>query len=213
MLRLGCFGCLTLLLLLGIVGAAAWGSYQMTRTPEIAGAPSAPADGIRAQQKIFELIRRAGSGRPHTVALSEREVNAFLNRHLGETADLPLRNLAVRLPDDGHAEIAGRLSLRQLLATAPFSALTGVLPTEWLDRGVWLALRVRATLEGGSGPRARRHLRLDVERFWLGRQRVPELMLRILLDPGALRWLRSPMPDAIEGLRIEPGRLVIQSAS
>ena len=82
MLRLGCFGCLTLLLLLGIVGAAAWGSYQMTRTPEIVGAPSAPADGIRAQQKIFELIRRTGSGKPHTVVLSEREVNAFLNRHL-----------------------------------------------------------------------------------------------------------------------------------
>ena len=119
----------------------------------------------------------------------------------------------MRLQDDGHAELAGRLSLRQLLATAPFSALTGVLPTEWLDRDVWLALRVRATLEGGSRPRARRHLRLDVERFWVGRQRVPELMLRVLLDPGALRWLRSPMPDAIEGLRIEPGRLVIQSAS
>lgn len=212
MLRLGCFGCLTLLLLLGLVGAAAWGAYQMTRTPDFVGAPTTPADGFRAQQKIFEIVRRAGSGRPHTVALSEREVNAFLSRHLGETADFPFRNLAVRLPDDGHGEIAGRMSVRQLLATAPFSLLAGFLPTEWLDHGVWLALRTRVTLEGGSGPRDRRQLRLDVERVWLGRQRVPEVLLRLLLDPGALRWLRTPMPSAIEGIRIEPGRLVIQSA-
>lgn len=211
MLRLGCFGCLTLLMLLGLVGAAAWGTYQITRTPEIAGPPSTPADGIRAQQKIFEIIRRSGSGRPHTVTLSEREVNAFLSRHLGETAEVPLRNLAVRLPADGHAEIAGQMPLRQLLTTAPFSALAGVLPPAWLDRGVWLTLHARVTLE--SGARDRRHVRLDVERFWVGRQRLPEVMLRVLLDPGALRLLRSPMPDAIEGLRIEPGRLVIQSAS
>ena len=213
MFRLGCFGCLTLLFVVGVVGSAAWGTYQLTRPPAIAGAPSAPADGLRAQQKIFEIIRRSGSGRPHTVSLTEREVNAFLSRHLGETADLPLRNLAVRLPDDGHAEIAGQIPLRRLLSGPPFSALGGILPPDWRDQPVWLALRTRVTLEGGSGPRPRRYLRLDVERFWLGRQRLPEFLLRLLLDLEALRLLRSPMPDAIDGLRIEPGRLVIQSGS
>jgi len=212
-LRLGCFGCLTLLLSLALVGGVLWGAFQVTRTPDFVGPSSAPADGIRAQQKIFEIIRRSGSGRPHTVALSEREVNAFLERHLGETGDMPLRNLAVRLPSDGHAEIAGQLPLRQLLGVPPFSALAGVLPTAWLDRPVWLALRARVSLEGGSGRRDRRLVRLDVERFWLGRLRLPEVMLRVLLDPSALRLLRSPVPEAIEGLRIEPGRLVIQSAS
>ncbi len=212
MLRLGCFGCLTLLLLVAVVGAVVWGTYQVMRPAEIAAPPTTAADGIRAQQKIFEIVRRAGSGRPHTVALSDREVNAFLSRHLGETADLPLRNLAVRLPGDGHAEIAGRLPLRQLLTAAPLSALVDVLPAEWLDRSVWLSIAARVTLEGGGGARARRFLHLDVQRFYIGRQRLPGVMLRMLLDPGALRLLHSPMPDAIEGLRIEPGRLVLQSA-
>ena len=61
MLRLGCFGCLTLLLLLGLVGAAAWGAYQMTRTPDFVGSPTTPADGLRAQQKIFEIVREINS--------------------------------------------------------------------------------------------------------------------------------------------------------
>ncbi len=213
MLRLGCLGCLTVIVLVALVGVTGWGIVQAMRAPDIALAPTSAADGVRAQQKIFEILRRAGSGRPHTVSLSEREVNAFLSRHLAEAADLPLRNLAVRLPGDGRAEIAGQLPLSQLLGVAPFSALAGVLPRAWLDRGVWLSLRTRVTLEGGEGARARRHLRLDVERFWLGRLRLPEVMLRVLLDPAALRLLRSPMPEAIDGLRIEPGRLVIQAAS
>lgn len=212
MLRVGCFGCLTVLVLLAVVGALAWGTVQTTRAPDLGGAPTSPADRLRAQQKIFDVIRRSGSGRPNTVTLSEREVNAFLARHLGETADMPFRNLAVRLPSDGRAEIAGQMPLRQLLGVPPLSALTGVLPAAWLDRGMWLSLRARVTLEGGSGARDRRHVRLDVERFWLGRQRLPEVMLRILLDPAVLRLLRWPMPEAIDGLRIEPGRLVIQSA-
>jgi hypothetical protein len=212
-LRLGCFGCLTVIVLLALVGAAAWGTFQITRAPDIAGAPTSPADGIKAQQKIFDVIRRAGSGRPHAVTLSEREVNAFLSRHLRETAEMPFRSIAVRLPSDGHAEIAGQIPLRHLLGVPPLSALTGVLPAAWLDRGVWLSLRARVTLEGGDGGRDRRHVRLDVERFWVGRLRLPEVMLRVLLDPTALRLLRWPVPEAIEGLRIEPGRLIIQSAS
>jgi len=211
-LRLGCFGCLTLIILLALAGAAAWGTFQVTRAPEIAGAPTSAADGLKAQQKIFDVIRRAGSGRPHTVTLSERELNAFLRRHLGETAEMPFRNIAVRLPSDGHGEIAGQVPLRQLLGEPVLSALAAVLPAAWLDRDVWLTLRARVTLEGGDAPRDRRQVRLDVERFWIGRLRLPEVMLRVLLDPAALRLLRWPVPDAIEGLRIEPGRLILQSA-
>jgi hypothetical protein len=185
----------------------------MMRPAEIVGVPTSPADGLRAQQKIFDFVRRGAEGRPRTVSLTEQELNAFLSRHLGESPDLPLRNLAVRLPSDGHAEIAGQLPLGQLLALPPVSALTGISPTIWLERGVWLSIRARVTLDGTRGIRQPRRLRLDVERFWLGRLRLPELMLRVLLDPAALRFLRSPIPEAIDGLRIEPGRLVIQSGS
>ena len=52
-----------------------------------------------------------------------------------------------------------------------------------------------------------------VERFWLGRLPMPEVMLRVLLDPAALRVLRSPIAETIESIRIEPGRLIIQAGS
>jgi hypothetical protein len=212
-LRLGCLGCLTALVLTSIAAGTVWGVFQMMRPAEIVGAPTAPADGFRAQQKIFDVIRRGAEDRPRTVSLTERELNAFLNRHLGDSPDLPLRNLAVRLPSDGHAEIAGQLPLRQLLALPPVSALTGIIPAIWLERDVWLSIRARVTLDDTGGIRQARRLRLDVERFWVGRLRLPELMLRVLLDPAALRLLRSPIAETIDGLRVEPGRLVIQSGS
>jgi hypothetical protein len=186
---------------------------QIAGVPDIAAPPTTAADGQRAQQKIFDVMRRAGGGRPHTVTLSEREVNAFLSRHLGDAADLPLRNVAVRLPADAHADLAGQVPLRQLLGEGPAGVVGAVVPGSWLDHRVWLSLHARVTLESSETRRDRRYLRLDVERFWLGRLRLPAVLLRLLLDPTALRLLRWPMPDAIEGLRIEPGRLVIQTAS
>jgi hypothetical protein len=212
-LKLGCFGCLSLFILTTVLGVFGWGVFQLTRAPEIVGSPTSPVDGLRAQQKIFDALRRAGSGRPHTVALSEQEVNAFLERHLEHAGDLPLRHLVVRLPSDAHAEIAGQIPFRYFTNVAPFSALAGLVPAAWLDRGAWLSLRARVTLDHREGGRGRRHLRLDVQRFWLGRLRLPEVMLKVLLDPVALQLLRWPVPEAIDGLRIEPGRLVIQSAS
>jgi hypothetical protein len=214
-LRLGCSGCLTTLCLVALIGGGGWAVFEAIRAPEIVAAPFSAADGVRAQQKIFDLVRRAGSGRPHTATLSERELNAFLSRHVTEVTELPLRQLAVGLPSDGRAQVAGQLALREILGEPPFSALARLLPSSWLDRPMWLSFLARVTLEArdGGGGSERRRLRLDVERFWLGRLRLPEVMLRILLDPDALRFLRWPMPEAIDGLRIEPGRLVIQAAS
>lgn len=213
MFRLGCFGCLTILAFTTCTAGVTWGVYQVTRAPDIAGAPTAPTDGLSAQQKIFEVIRRTADRRSRTVVLSEREVNAFLSRHLAESPDLPLRNLAVRLLSDGRADIAGLIPLRQLLASAPFSAIAAVLPPSWLDQRVWLAVRARITLDDTGGAREPRRLRVDVERFWLGRLPLPEVMLRVLLDPVALRLLRWPLPEAIHGVRVEPGRLIILAGS
>ena len=184
----------------------------MLRSPDFIAPPFTKADGVRAQQKIFDLLRRTGSSRPRAVSLSDRELNAFLARHL-EATDLPLKHLAIRLPAESRGEIVGQIPLRDLLGVAPLSSLAGVLPTAWLDRPVWLSLHARVSVERGDGTRDRRYLRLAVERFWLGRLRLPEFMLRLLLDPAALRHLRWPLPSAIDGVQIEPGQVIIQSGS
>jgi hypothetical protein len=203
---------LSSLIFVALVGGTAWAGFQIMRAPDFIAPPTAKADGIRAQQKMFEFFGRRGRGRPRSITLSEREVNAFLSQHLGETQDLPLRNLAVRLIGEGRGDIAGQIPVRELMTVAPLSALAGHLPAGWLDHPLWLSLRARVTLEGRDGARDRRQIRLDVERCWLGRLRLPEVMLRVLLDPAALRLLRWQAPSTIDGLRIEPGRLIVQSA-
>ena len=212
MLKLGCFGCLSLLVALVTLGAFGWGLVQATRTPAFVGVPTSAVDGQRAQQKIFEIVRRSGSGRPHDVTLSERELNAFLSRHLTDSGSFPLRNLAVRLHGDSEAEIAGQLPWKEMTGI-PGAPTIGSLLSEWsLADAAWLTLRARVSLERAGGAGERRRLKLDVQRFAIGRLRLPEIVLRVLLDPEALRLLRPRMPDAVDGIRIEPGRLVIQTA-
>jgi hypothetical protein len=197
---------------MAVVGGVAWAGFQIVRAPDFIAPPTAKADGIRAQQKMFDFFRRGSGGRARSMTLSEREVNAFLSRHVEETPDMPLRNLAVRLVGEGRGDITGQIPVRELLSVAPLSALAGHLPAGWLDHPLWLSLRTRVILEGKDGARDRRQIRLDVERCWLGRLRLPEIMLRVLLDPAALRLLRWQAPSTIDGIRIEPGRLIVQSA-
>jgi hypothetical protein len=186
-----------------------WGAVQATRPPEMSVVEISPADGFRAQQKLFEIMRRARSGRAHTVELSEREVNAFLARHLGGAADMPVNELSTRLHGDGRAMIAGRISWKDVLDVPPLPLVSSVLPADWLAQKAWLSLLARVEIERSERPRERRYLRLDVETFRLGRLRLPEIMVRVLLDPSVLRLLRTPLPDGIEAIRVEDGRLFI----
>ena len=213
MFRVGCAGCLTGFALLASVAGAGWGVYEMMRRPESPAVTTSASDGLRAQQKIFDVLRSPGSGRSRTVALSEREVNGFLRRHLADEADLPLREIVVHLSRDGEAEIVGQLPLRQVLASPPFSAIPSVLPQQVRERGVWLTVVARVTLESADTRGERRRLRLDVVRFRLGRARLPEPMMRLLLDPSILMLLRWPMPRGLEDLRIEPGRLILHAGA
>src|SRR5437899_2412778 len=93
------------------------------------------------------------------------------------------------------------------------SGLGHVLPAVLLERPVWLMIRAHARVEPGVTRRERRYLRLDVREFAVGRQGLPAVLLRILLDPRTLGVLRWPLPDSIEAITIEPGRVVIRLAS
>ena len=209
---MGCFGCLGALVMGALLTVSVWAVVQATRPPDAAEIQTSPADGFRAQQKLFEVVRRARSGRSHTVELSEREVNAFLSRHLAETAELPVSRLSARLHADSRAEVAGQVPWKEILEVPPLSLVSRVLPAAWLQHKAWLSLLARVEVERAETARERRYLRLDVEAFHLGRLRLPEIMLRVFLDPSVLRLLRTPLPDGIAAIRVEGGRLLVETS-
>lgn len=213
-MRLGCSGCLTVLLALllaaGGVAGSVWVTIRLVDTPSLDHPGWTPADSAGAQDKLARLLRPSGrrEPRPVSVTLSEREVSAFLARHLGPATDLALADVAVDLPEPGMAVVAGQLPLRTLLGQTPLAGLAQRVPG-WVDRPVWVVVEARPRLESG-GRGQRRYLRLEVERLYVGRQRLPAVLLRLLLEPPALNVLRWPVPPAIEALSVEPGRVVLR---
>src|SRR5207249_9381028 len=147
-----------------------------------------PADGVNAQQKIYEMVGRGPGGKrtPRSVALSEQELNAFLARHLAEIADMPVMGAIVHLRVNDVFDLAIRLPTRVLLAETPLSSILDLSPPRWVDRPVWLRLRARTQVEPAPSGQ-RRFLRLDVERLYLGRTRLPAVAHRLLLSPMADR--------------------------
>ncbi len=106
-MRLGCVGCLLVILVTVIFGVAAAGaiffSANIFDEPEVHIQPFTTADGYRAQQKLYEIVLRDDerSSRADPVIFTERELNAFLSRHLIDMAGLSFSPISVvLLPDD-----------------------------------------------------------------------------------------------------------------
>src|SRR2546422_3063626 len=203
--RLG--GCLStvvgFLAVVLLAAAGGWAVIRLLQAPIVEPVPFSSEDGVRAQQKIVGLLRR--STRAGSVVLSEAELNAFVSRHL-DPADLPLREPAIRLRGDDLVTIVGTVSLGRLLNESP---LAEALPARWLARPIWLTVGAR----GGISTEPRRALRLDARRVVIGRQRVPALVLRLMLDPSSLRLMRITLPPHVQTVRIERGRVIIQVTS
>jgi len=211
-MRMGCSGCLAVLafwslLGIGAVGAGGWVALRLTQAPDIEVPATTQADNARAQRKILDIVRRSPQAGKAPVILSERELNALIARQLA--GEIPFSTPVARLPRGGTLHFAGRLPVRQLLAEHPLAAFATALPAPWLDHPVWLQVRARVTVEQGARPYARMH----VDEFQVGRQRLPVLLLRLLLDPTSLTLLHLPLPDNVEDIHIEPGRLIIRTAS
>lgn len=200
------------LLVAAALGGTGWMVLRSLEHPGLEIAPVTPEDGLRAQQKIYEVLRGGSQRvqRAEAVTLTEREMNAFLARHLGEAAELPLAAIGVRLVGDGIIEFAGRLPARHVVSEPPLSAVSDLLPARWLARPVWLHLRAHVVLEPGALKGERRYLRVTVTRFALGRQRLPVALLRVLLNPTSARLLRWRLPDTVEAVTIAPGRALIR---
>src|SRR5438445_11941056 len=125
-----------------------------------------PADGVNAQQKIYEMVGRGPGGKrtPRSVALSEQELNAFLARHLAEIADMPVMGAIVHLRVNDVFDLAIRVPTRRLVAETPLSSIRDLWPPRWVDRPVWLRLRGRTQCEPAP-PGQRRCLGPDVRRL------------------------------------------------
>ncbi len=210
-MRLGC-GCLsTLFFVAFLVAGTAWMAQGVLQPPDLSPVTFAAADGVSAQQKVYDLVGRSASKRtPRSVVLSERELNAFFARHLAEVANIPVMGAIAHLGGNGVFDLAVRLPTRVVLAETPFGGILDLSPTHWGDRLVWLRLRVRARVElAVAGPR--RFLRLNVERFYLGRTRLPAVAHRLLLSPTALRLLSWPLPAGIDDVKVEREHVVIRT--
>jgi hypothetical protein len=209
--RLGC-GCLSILFLGAfLVGGIGWMARGLYQPPGISPVTFVPADGISAQQKIYDLVGRSTSNRATgQIILSERELNAFLARHLAEVADIPVMGAIVRLGGDGVYDLAVRLPARVVLGETPFGGVLDLSPARWVDRPIWLRLRAHIRVDPATTGQ-RRYLRLEVDRFYLGRTRLPAVAHRLLLGATALRLLALPLPAAIDDVKVEKERVVIRT--
>jgi len=211
-MRLGCTGCLTGLILLGamvlVLSSAIGIGTRMLRQPDLPPIVTTAADGSRAQQKLFDLSRRRRAT-AETVTLTEPELNALLTRHLVEARGVQLRGSSARLIGGDRLEVTAYRPLGRILEEMSLSTVAQALPAGWRERPVWF--RVGAHVRVDEEPP--RHLLLDVDALAIGRQRVPALALRLLLDPGGVGLLRWSLPSHIESVTIEPGRAVIRTIS
>ena len=208
--RLGCGGCsATVLGLIAVAAVVAAGGWAVTRTlqaPPVEPTSFTREDGVRAQQKIVDLILHRV--RDRTVLFSEAEVNAFVSRHL-DPVELPVRDPIIRLRDGDILEIVGTVALARLVRESPLASLAEMLPAGWLARPIWLSIAARAA----TSTEPRRMLHLEPRRLMLGRQRVPAFMLRLMLDPSSLRLTRIVLPPEVQTVRIQRGRVVIEATS
>jgi hypothetical protein len=184
-MKLGCFGCLllvvTLLVVVVVVLGVVFLSTNIFTEPNVAPPPFSRNDGYAAQQKLFEVAsRQAGrSSRRDPVVLTQAEVNAFLSRHLDQ-AGLPLSPLAVRFTK-GQLVAQGRTTFRHLLKGPPFAQIAPYITDK----------------------------RLEVSQFALGTQHLGSLLLYVLLGPSGGGLLQWPVPAVVDEVRIGEGQLFI----
>lgn len=217
-MRLGCLGCFSLLLILAVVmvggGAVLYFAGALFDIPSVPDPGYTASDGHRAQQKLFDLILRDSqrSARRDPVVITQRELNAFLARHVEENRGIPLSPLAVKL-SAGTIEVQGKTTLSHLLRGFPFYLLSDYLPASAIDRPVWVTVGGTIRVERRRGKNDREYGRLDVSRFSLGTQDMGPWLFRLLLGREAHTLLRWQLPGVIDTITIGDGKLIITTRS
>jgi hypothetical protein len=209
-MRLGCFGCLllivTLLVLVVVVLGVVFLSTNIFSPPTVVNVPFSRSDGYSAQQKLYEVGARHGgrSSRRDPIVITQAEANAFLSRHLDQSG-LPLSPLIVRFTQ-GQLLAQGQTTFRHLLKGPPFAQLASYVGDKRLDEPVWITVQGAIKVSGtGSG----RHGSLEVSEFALGKQHLGSMLLYLLMGPSGGGLFKWPVPAAVEDIRIGDGQLFI----
>jgi hypothetical protein len=214
--KLGCLGCLTLIVvgLVVIVGAAGFFflSSNIFEAPQVTPTTFTRSDGHVAQQKFHEVVlRQSGrSTRRDPIVLTEREANAFLAHHLAESARLPFDPLMVRFAK-GEIEIQGRTAARNLLRSPIFPYLIPYLPSKNLDQPVWVSVRGRVLVEPTPPGSTRTYGKIEFTELSLGKQPVGPWLLYLLLGQSTASLRRWPMPGVVTAVEIEEARAIIRT--
>lgn len=210
-MRFGCLGCFVLILILAVVlvgGATAlFFAGSIFDIPTVPQAPYTASDGYRAQEKLFELVLRDSgrSPRREPLLITERELNAFLARHLEEREGIPFSPLVVKLTPDT-MDIQGQTTLKNLFKGFPFYLLADYLPASTMDRPVWVTVRGTIRLDREKGRASRESGQLEVSGFSLGSQDMGPWLLPFLLGRERLRW---QVPAVVNKIKIEDGVMLI----
>lgn len=179
--------------------------FDYPLAPEKLRPPYSPEDGIRGQQKLGELLlREAGlSSRRGPIAITQREINGFLARHLQESRAIPISPLIVRL-EGGQVAVEGGTMLKVLIRGFPWRGLVDLFPSAWLERKVWISLR--GTVRTSPG-----RMEIDLSHFALGKQSLAPFLLKWALGSEGEGLLSVRLPKSIERIEIEEGRVVIMT--
>jgi hypothetical protein len=188
-----------------VLAAVAMAAVRMAALPDDGRPTPIAADASRAQQKLFALARHGR--RAQTVTLTEAEVNALLASQMTGNERGSLSRLDARLLGDDRAELVALMPLGAALEEIGLGGVVGVLPRKVRVRPVHLRADVRLMVDA-----APRQARLDVDEFAIGQQRLPAAVLRLLVDPSTLHALRWRLPDHVDAVAIEPGRVLIRTA-
>jgi hypothetical protein len=195
-----------LLAAVGLTGlGGAWAAARVLAHPQAPVlAPTDPLAGVRAQQRLAELLLRAGgvSGRDEPLEMPAAELNALLARHV-QARGLPLSGLTLQA-GEGTVELVGRTSLRQLGPRSTLAWLPPLLPDGLLDLDLWVLVRGRLVSRPGGAE-------LVVERTAIGTQPVPPAWLWAVLGVDPRDHLAWRLPRAIERIEARPGRLVVHT--
>jgi len=215
-MKMGCAGCLVLLIGLGFVAILVGGfiflSGNIFEEPRSEALEWSRSDASSARAALREvLLRDAGqSGRQDPILLSEREINALVARHLAETAGLRFDPFAIRLTQ-GQFLLQGRTLLRSLLHGPPFAQLAAYLPVSQLNRPIWITVRGYLAIQPGDPGVRPGQARVTLTEFNLGRQPVGNWPFSVVMGSAGSGLLKWQVPGTVRDIDIQDRRLVIRT--